>query len=395
MWGQPGAGILMQTKILSTRIFRTRVVFAIIAVFLSLFRTDAQAAISQTERNALIDIYNTAGGPSWQSKNGWLGAAGTECSWYGVTCNTSQITVIELSLGDNHLTGSIPGSIGNLANLQVLKMFGNQLSGNIPAQLRNLASISQLSLDYNALYSTDQSLADFVNSHDPGWQNTQTIAPVGISAAVQSSSSTAISWYPIPYTSDSGRYEVYQSTVSGGPYVLAGSTPNKSTTTLTATGLATGAAYYFVVRTVTDANTKNQNSVISEYSRQTPGQNVVQEITALENAWNDAAQKYDISWFKKNLADSYISTNEEGRVFDKAMIIADAKNKVSKTQDVSNEHFKVQSYGNTAVATGISVVRGATKGKDVSEKYPWTDTWIKLNGRWQCVASHNSKLPSK
>jgi hypothetical protein len=146
------------------------VVFAIIAVFLSLFRTDAQAAISRTERNALIDIYNTTGGPDWQSKNGWLGAAGTECSWYGVTCNTSQITVIELSLGDNHLTGSIPGSIGNLANLQVLKMFGNQLSGNIPAQLINLTSISQLSLDHNALYSTDQSLADFVNSHDPGWR---------------------------------------------------------------------------------------------------------------------------------------------------------------------------------------------------------------------------------
>lgn len=130
-------------------------------------------------------------------------------------------------------------------------------------------------------------------------------------------------------------------------------------------------------------------------AKQTAVQNAVQEITALENAWNEASQKYDVSWFEKYLADSYTGTDEEGKVFDKAMITANVKNKVSKIEAVSNENVKVQSYGDTAVATGIYVVKGTSKGKDNSGKYPWTDTWIKLNGRWQCVAGHNSKLPPK
>jgi len=45
------------------------------------------------------------------------------------------------------------------------------------------------------------------------------------------------------------------------------------------------------------------------------GQNVVQEITALENAWIEAAQKHDVSWFEKYLADSYTGTDEEGKVY--------------------------------------------------------------------------------
>jgi ketosteroid isomerase-like protein len=125
------------------------------------------------------------------------------------------------------------------------------------------------------------------------------------------------------------------------------------------------------------------------------GQNVVQEITALENAWIEAAQKHDVSWFEKYLADSYTGTDEEGKVSDKAMITANVKNKVSKIETISYENVKVRSYGDTAVATGITVVKGTFKGKDNSGKYPWTDTWIKLNGSWQCVAGHNSKLPSK
>jgi len=130
-------------------------------------------------------------------------------------------------------------------------------------------------------------------------------------------------------------------------------------------------------------------------TKQSAGQNAAQEITALENAWNEAGQKYDVSWFEKYLADSYTGTDEDGKVSDKAMIIANVKNKVSKIEAVSNENVKVQSYGDTAVATGIYVVKGTYKGKDSSGKYPWTDTWIKLNGRWQCVAGHNPKLPTK
>lgn len=131
-------------------------------------------------------------------------------------------------------------------------------------------------------------------------------------------------------------------------------------------------------------------------AKQSAAQNAVQEITALENAWNTAMQKHDASFYEHNMADSTIGTDEDGVVTDKAAFIANAKKSVSKLESLSFERFKVQVYGDTAVATGVNVIKGTNpKGKDISGKYPFTDTWIKLGGRWQCVASHNSKLPSK
>jgi ketosteroid isomerase-like protein len=130
-------------------------------------------------------------------------------------------------------------------------------------------------------------------------------------------------------------------------------------------------------------------------TKQTAGQNVIQEITALENGWNEASLKYDISWYEKNLADSYSGTDENGVVTDKAGIITDLKNKAWKTASNSYENFKVRVYGDTAIATAVSVYKGIYKGKDASGKFPWTDTWVKIGGHWQCVAGHNSKLPSK
>jgi len=124
-------------------------------------------------------------------------------------------------------------------------------------------------------------------------------------------------------------------------------------------------------------------------------QNAVQEVTALEKAWLDAGRQYDVLWFERNIADSYISTDENGLVSDKATMIADVKSKASKYESLAYETLKVQAYGDTAVATGITVVKGTYKGKDNSGKYPWTDTWVKLAGRWQCVAGHSSKIVTK
>jgi ketosteroid isomerase-like protein len=130
-------------------------------------------------------------------------------------------------------------------------------------------------------------------------------------------------------------------------------------------------------------------------AKQTAAQNAVQEITSLENAWNNASQKYDIGWFERNLADSFHGTDEDGVVTDKATVISNVKNKAGKIDSLSMENLKVQVYGDTAVATAMNVVKGIYKGKDVSGKYMFTDTWIKLGGRWQCVATHSSRLVSK
>jgi hypothetical protein len=449
------------------RIIKALALAITIFAALHLHHSDLLAAIPLQERNALIDLYNSTGGPNWYDNSGWLGAVGTECSWYGITCNSDQTSVesivlssnwlsgsipatlgnlanlqsldlssyenydefynyltgsippelgnlanlqwlglswnyltgsippelgnltnllglyldrnqlsgsipsslgnlanlLELYLGNNQLSGSIPSELGNLANLFGLGLGSNQLSGSIPSSFANLINLSHLDLSsnqlsgsippdlgslvqlqhlnlsnnqlsgsvptefgnlatlltlrlnvnqlsgsippelgnlnnlfglfldsnmlrgnipsslvsliergtfsfsFNALSTNDPDLNLLLMVADPYCWTKQTFPPLGLSAVAQSSSSIRVSWSPA-YSEYSGRYQVYQSTTPDGPYTLAGSTPDKLSRSFIVDGLSENTPYYFVVQTVTDPHTNNQNTVTSEYSAQ-------------------------------------------------------------------------------------------------------------------------------
>ena len=73
----------------------------------------SHSQVPQIEREALLALYNSAGGPSWTEF--WEIADTDECTWYGITCNNDSVTSIMLS--DNGLNGIIPSELGNLTNL--------------------------------------------------------------------------------------------------------------------------------------------------------------------------------------------------------------------------------------------------------------------------------------
>jgi hypothetical protein len=109
----------------------------------------ASAQIPQSERDALIALYNSTDGPNWSDNTDWLGAAGTECTWEGVTCAGGHVDL--LILVGNQLSGVIPPELGNLLSLEELDLSSNQLSGVIPPELGNLSSLTYLLLDSNQL----------------------------------------------------------------------------------------------------------------------------------------------------------------------------------------------------------------------------------------------------
>lgn len=55
-----------------------------------------------------------------------------------------------LDLNFNELSGSIPATLGNLANLREMDLSSNQLNGSIPIELGNLTQLQSLSLESNA-----------------------------------------------------------------------------------------------------------------------------------------------------------------------------------------------------------------------------------------------------
>jgi hypothetical protein len=120
-------------------------------IFALLTASISQAVIPTAERNALIDLYNSTDGANWTNNTNWRGDAGTECSWHGVVCDVAETHVVSLSLDNNNLVGTIPGSIGDLQNLTSLTLTSNQLFGSIPAELGSLSLLTELRLRDNQL----------------------------------------------------------------------------------------------------------------------------------------------------------------------------------------------------------------------------------------------------
>lgn len=108
------------------------------------------------DREILTDLYMTWGGTNpqsgWLNRTNWLSSA-SMCSWAGVSCICPDPTasdpschVSSLILPANNIRGSIPGFLGNLANLTVLDLSNNTLTGTLPPELGQLMQLSSLSL---------------------------------------------------------------------------------------------------------------------------------------------------------------------------------------------------------------------------------------------------------
>ena len=88
-------------------------------------------------RAVLMEFYEATGGANWTDDTNWNTDAPLD-QWYGVTTDAAG-SVVELRLSNNRLSGTIPSSLGSLANLDELHLAGNQLSGSIPAALCRFA----------------------------------------------------------------------------------------------------------------------------------------------------------------------------------------------------------------------------------------------------------------
>ncbi len=117
----------------------------------------ALAAIPATERQVLIDLYNSTNGDGWTNSTGWktggvFSGAGTECSWRGITCDAGKTYVTEINLDSNQLTNTLPPSLNQLTGLERFVVEGNQLTGPIPS-LNGLTALRDFNVAYNQLDS--------------------------------------------------------------------------------------------------------------------------------------------------------------------------------------------------------------------------------------------------
>ena len=108
-----------------------------------------RAGSAQTDREALLALYNSAGGSGWTASDGW-DSAQTLDMWHGVTLDGDG-RVVGLALAGNNLSGTVPASLSTLTKLTLLDLSYNGLSGAIPPGLRGLSQLTTLDLSTNGL----------------------------------------------------------------------------------------------------------------------------------------------------------------------------------------------------------------------------------------------------
>ena len=119
---------------------------ATIGLHVALENAHAQGTV-ESDRAALVAIYNATDGPNWDHRIGWL-TSDPLYEWASVVTD-SDGRVTWLALGNNNLTGELPPELGNLSKLQLLRVHDNNLTGEIPNQLRNLTALVDLALGDN------------------------------------------------------------------------------------------------------------------------------------------------------------------------------------------------------------------------------------------------------
>src|SRR6185437_15510700 len=115
-------------------------------------------------------------------------------------------------------------------------------------------------------------------------------------------------------------------------------------------------------------------------------------VAALEEQWLQSQKTNDPDLVAPLLADNFVSTSSDGKVFSKAEFLATQK--TIKWSSAENSDLKVTVFGDAAIATGNEKLKGtdaSSKPLDLNER--WTDTWVKMaSGKWQCIATHQSPI---
>ena len=95
----------------------------------------AASGSAETDREALVALYNATDGENWSNSDNWLSDAPLG-EWEGVhTYDDGRVT--QLDLNGNDLSGEIPAELGSLSNLRELELARSGLSGCVPSSLED------------------------------------------------------------------------------------------------------------------------------------------------------------------------------------------------------------------------------------------------------------------
>jgi len=112
-------------------------------------------------------------------------------------------------------------------------------------------------------------------------------------------------------------------------------------------------------------------------------------LLEIEHTWAASLEKHDAAALDCILATDFEEAAPNGQLFDRSHMLNRAKELGQMHYELSEMHGHV--YGDAGYVRGMAVAVG-DDGK-VRGKTRFTDIFVYRDGRWQCVAGHESLMP--
>lgn len=116
------------------------------------------------------------------------------------------------------------------------------------------------------------------------------------------------------------------------------------------------------------------------------------EIRRVEAALCQAFERGDADTLRKHLEARFTLTGSTGGVTDFAQNVAKVAQRDPAYEIFRNHDQTVRLYGDAAIVTGITTIKGQSGGEPFTGDFQFTDTWVYHDGRWKLAASHASRL---
>lgn len=113
-------------------------------------------------------------------------------------------------------------------------------------------------------------------------------------------------------------------------------------------------------------------------------------LVQIEQTWARALEGQDVSALMCILADEFEDAGPTGRLTDRSQTLARAADHPSEHHELSEMQARI--YGDFAYVRGVARTVSKARGAPLN-KVRFTDVYVYREGRWQCVAGHESSFP--
>jgi hypothetical protein len=135
--------------------------------------------------------------------------------------------------------------------------------------------------------------------------------------------------------------------------------------------------------------------LVSSAIAQGPEEGDEQAVLKVERDGCHAYQIGDTATLQTLFTADYTLTNSHGEISTLADDIADAKSGAVRYTMFENRNMKVRLYGDAAIVTGQTWIKGTIQGRLIDASFQFTDTLVRQGGHWLLAASHATRLERK